>query len=285
MACDDDGVTGAGLARRNAACKLALLVLSTLVVAGCSGDGDDDGAVAASTTAVTTVVSSVAATPTSTVPTATTDLPTLPSVPFSSAAATTESTDPPVTPAPADTGVPGLDSDDAFCAAWSRFGGSWQVAAAASAFGDPGDAARLEVIAAPTVAAAYDALFAAWPDELAVEREVVADEYFGAFQRRSAAALDQLVEAGAGHEEQVMLVDVWVEALAGRDPGNPVLSVEVPAELAPLVDDAAAAFAAARVPLTADPSMVITAETPLTDDFLVTACPDQGSLVGGEVPG
>ena len=117
------------------------------------------------------------------------------------------------------------------------------------------------------------------------ERDVVAEEYFGAFQRRSAAALEQLVQAGAGDEEQALLVDVWVEALAGRDPGNPVLAVEVPTELASVVDEAGAAFAEARVPLTADPSMVITAETPLTDDFLFTACPDQGSLVGGEVPG
>jgi hypothetical protein len=31
--------------------------------------------------------------------------------------------------------------------------------------------------------------------------------------------------------------------------------------------------------------MVITAETPATDDFLVTACPDQGSIFGGDVIG
>ena len=48
-------------------------------------------------------------------------------------------------------------------------------------------------------------------------------------------------------------------------------------------DEAGAAFAAARVPLTADPSMVITAETPLTDEYLATACPDQGSITGSDV--
>ena len=34
---------------------------------------------------------------------------------------------------------------------------------------------------------------------------------------------------------------------------------------------------------TSDPSMVITAETPLTDAFLATACPDEGWIVGQDV--
>ena len=43
------------------------------------------------------------------------------------------------------------------------------------------------------------------------------------------------------------------------------------------------AFGEQRVALQADPSMVITAETPLTDQFLATACPDQGWIVGQDV--
>ena len=54
-------------------------------------------------------------------------------------------------------------------------------------------------------------------------------------------------------------------------------------ELEPVVGQAADAFGAARVPLPSDPSMVITAETPLTDAFLATACPDQGWIVGQDV--
>ena len=101
---------------------------------------------------------------------------------------------PATTLAVADTGVPGLDSDDAFCAAWSRFGGSWQVlvqAGARSAIRP--QVARLEVIASTVVEDAYDDVFAAWPAELETERDVVADGYFGAFQRRSADAAAALV--------------------------------------------------------------------------------------------
>lgn len=185
-------------------------------------------------------------------------------------------------PAPIDTGIPGLDSEDAFCAAWSRFGGSWQVAIGAAAFGAPDEAARLEVIASTVVADAYDAVFAAWPAELEDEREVVADEFFGAFRRRSDDASAALAAAGATPAQQTTLAEIWVDALAARDPSNPVLTVDLPADLAPLVDDATARFIAQRPPFTQDPSMVITAETPLTDAYLGTACPDQGSIFGGE---
>ena len=54
------------------------------------------------------------------------------------------------------------------------------------------------------------------------------------------------------------------------------------ADLEPLVEDADHLQRATR-PLQADPSMVITADTPLTDEFLGTACPDQGWIVGQDV--
>ena len=76
-----------------------------------------------------------------------------------------------------DTGVPGLDSGDAFCAAWSRFGGSWQLLVQVGAAGDPVQLARLEVIASTVVQGAYGDVFAAWPAELESEREVVADAH------------------------------------------------------------------------------------------------------------
>ena len=102
----------------------------------------------------------------------------------------------PPTAAVVDTGVPGLDSGDAFCAAWSRFGGSWQLLVQVGAAGDPVQLARLEVIASTVVQGAYGDVFAAWPAELESEREVVADAYFGAFQRRSADA----ASTGRPHE-------------------------------------------------------------------------------------
>ena len=84
-------------------------------------------------------------------------------------------------------------------------------------------------------------------------------------------------------DEIEQLATAWVEALATRNPSNPELAVELPDDLTALVDEAGAAFAAARVPLTADPSMIITAETPRTDEYLATACPDQGSITGSDV--
>jgi hypothetical protein len=179
--------------------------------------------------------------------------------------------------------VPGLDSDDAFCSAWSRFGGSWQVTLAAAAFGSAEESAQLEVLASTVVGDAYDAIFGAWPAELESERDVVADQFFGAFQRRSADALAALGAAGADAADIAELATLWVDALAARDPADPVLEVDVPEELAGAVVGAVDRFTAQRPPFMDDPSMVITASTPLTDDYLRTACPDQGSIFGENV--
>jgi hypothetical protein len=207
-------------------------------------------------------------------------------MPPTSAARTvvTTTTLPPAT-VPEATGVPGLDSADAFCAAWSRFGGTWQVSLAAGAFAGADESARLEVIAAPVVGEAYSAIFAAWPDELAPEQDLVADAYFGAFQRRSVDALAALDRAGAQPAQLDALADLWVAALGSRDPSNPVLEVALPDDLASVVDAATADFASQRTALVEDPSMVITASTPLTDEYLATACPDQGAITGSDVIG
>jgi hypothetical protein len=183
-----------------------------------------------------------------------------------------------------DTGVPGLDSDDAFCAAWSEFGGSWQVMVQA-AFAGTHPVGRLEVIAAPVVTEAYEAVFAAWPPELESERDVVAEAYFGAFQRRGEAALAALAEAGADDDAMAELATAWRQALAGYDPTTASLPLDLRDDVAALVDTATGGFEDARVPLVDDPSMVITVETPLTDSFLATACPDQGWIVGQDVVG
>ncbi|HTH06954.1 MAG TPA: hypothetical protein VL916_13835 [Ilumatobacteraceae bacterium] len=255
--------------------RLAPLLAALLVVAGaCSGDDDDAGtATDGVSTAATTRPSSEVTTPdaSSNRDTAARSdpLPTAPSAP-------------PPTAGPADTGVPGLDSEDAFCSAWSRFGGSWQLLLQAGAAADPAQVARLEVIASTVVQDGYDDVLAALPAELDSERDVVADAYFGAFRRRSADAAAALADAGATDADVAALAQAWDAALAQYDPSSTV-DVVVPPELEPTVDQAATAFSAARVPLQVDPSMVITAETPLTDAFLATACPDEGWIVGQDV--
>lgn len=184
------------------------------------------------------------------------------------------------------TGVPGLDSDDAFCAAWSRFGGSWQVLVVGSTFlGDPQRVATWEIAAAAVIDDAYAQLLDHFPDELTSEAEIVAEAYFGALHRRARAAAASLADAGADADVVQQLGQGWLDALAGRDPFDADLTFEVPAEVRQLVDRAVADFRSQRVEFHLDPSMVIGVETPLTDSYLETACPDQGTLSGQEVDG
>ena len=252
--------------------SLAAAVTALVVLAGaCSGDDDSSDATHVTGGVVTSVpLPTLGA------------IDTLPPTGGSSTAPQLTAAPPPPTAAVVDTGVPGLDSEDAFCSAWSRFGGSWQLLVQAGAAGDPAQVARLEVIASTVVQQAYEDVFAAWPVQLESEREVVADAYFGAFQRRSADAAAALSASGASDADIAALAQTWNAALAAYDPST-AFDVAIPPDLAPLVERAAAAFGEQRVALQADPSMVITAETPLTDQFLATACPDQGWIVGQEV--
>lgn len=196
---------------------------------------------------------------------------------------------PPVTPISvvevAEVGVPGLDSDDAFCASWSRFAGSFQVVAVTSAFGSgaPEQLAALEVAAAPTVTAAYDDIVASWPDELSSEADLALDDYFGPFARRLDVARQSLVDVGADDGSIEAISDAWLAGLAQRDPSTPEFVVDLPDELWAVIDAAAAEFSARRVPFGSDPSLVTNVDAPLTLQYLAVACPDQGTLSGQEV--
>lgn len=200
--------------------------------------------------------------------------------------ATSRVTTPPVSVVDVDeVGVPGLDSDDMFCSAWSRFAGSFQVVAVTAAFGSgtPDQLASLEVAAAPTVTAAYDQLVENWPDELAPEADVVADEFLGPFARRLDAAYAALSEVGADDSAIATIEQAWLAGLAQRDPSTPEFVVDLPDEMWALIDEAAAAFARQRVPFHQDPSLVTEVQTPLTSEYLAVSCPDQGTLSGQEV--
>ena len=184
------------------------------------------------------------------------------------------------------TGVPGLDSEDAFCAAWARFGGTWQVLVVGSGFlGDPDRVATWEIAASAVIAPAYDELLATFPAELASEAEVVADGFFGALLRRSADAARSLADAGATEDTVQLLGDAWLDALARRDPFDPDLAFVVPEGLQAVVDAAAADFRTRRVEFHLDPSMSIGVSTPLTDAYLDSVCPGQGTLTGQEIDG
>ena len=179
-------------------------------------------------------------------------------------------------------GVPGLDSDEVVCRAWSRFAGSFQVVSVAASFGsgDAEDVASLEVIAAPTVTAAYADLVANWPDELADEADAVADDYLGPFARRADSALAALESAGADATAIDTIIAAWETALEGRDPTVPEITVELPDTIQTIVDAAASELAAQLVPIPSDPSLVVAVDVPLTDQYLADNCPDRGTLGG-----
>ncbi len=183
-----------------------------------------------------------------------------------------------------ETGVAGLDADDGFCAAWARFGGTWQVLIVGSQFlDDPDQVARWEVAAAPVVDGAYQDLIDDFPAQAAAESDLAVDGYFGALARRSAVAGDALRDAGATDDQLARLADAWLAALRTRSSDSPAVELELEADLAPLVAEAAVAFREQRVPIHTDPSMIVTVQTPATDAFIADSCPDQGTLSGVEV--
>jgi hypothetical protein len=185
-----------------------------------------------------------------------------------------------------ETGVPGLDSEDRFCAAWSRFGGSWQVLLVGSTFlGEPERVATWEIASASVIEESYVALIDHFPEELGPETDAVAEGYFGALRRRADASRLALDDAGASPEAVERLGQAWLDALSRRDPSNPDLAFEVPGDLRPLVGRAVDELRSQRVDFHLDPSLVIGVATPLTDVYLDTACPDQGALTGQEVDG
>lgn len=181
-------------------------------------------------------------------------------------------------------GVPGLDDEDVVCRAWSRFAGSFQVAAVAASFADdPLEAAHLEIVASPLVVAAADEIVANWPEALDDEAELAADGFIGPYARRSAQALELLVGAGAGDDDLERLEATWLEALAVRDAGEILPELDLPDDLARIVEVAADEFDARLVPIPADPSLVTDVEVPATEQFLFETCPDRGTLAGAEI--
>lgn len=193
---------------------------------------------------------------------------------------------PPISVAELDeVGTPGLDSDDRFCAAWSRFAGSFQVVAVTAAFGSgpPDELAALEVAAAPTVVRSFAELFEHWPDQLADERDLVAERFLGPFARRLADADAALESVGADGATIDRISDAWLAGLARRDPSTPEFTVDLSDADWAVIDAAADVFAAQRVGFGQDPSLVTDVATPLTDAYLQVSCPDQGTLSGQEI--
>ncbi len=180
-------------------------------------------------------------------------------------------------------GVPGIDSEDPFCRAWSEFAGSFQVLTFASVTGsDPFAAARREVIAAAAVIAATQTLRSEFPVPIADEREVFVDDVIGPFARRAARAVGELRATGLSEADIDLLGQAWLVALAATGVDDPEVIAVVPADLEAAVGTATTTFAANLPPIASDPSLITTAEAPATFAHLADNCPDQGILGGND---
>jgi len=180
-------------------------------------------------------------------------------------------------------GVPGIESDDAFCRAWGEFAGSFQaLALVASVGGDPVAASRLEVVASAAVVSAAMDLSAALPDDVEVERSAFVDGVIGPFARRANRATDELRAIGLSNTELDQLGDAWLAALIDAGVDDAEIGVVVPVDLSDAVDTATVVFVAEVPAIADDPSLVTTAAAPATFAHLADNCPDQGILGGND---
>lgn len=204
-----------------------------------------------------------------------------PTVPEPTVPATTVPPPPPPPAPPPETGVPGLDSDDVFCAAWSRYAGSFQVIAVASSFliDDPRRAFELEVAGSHTVVNAYAELLEHWPRELTDER-ATAEQVFGPLATREADTASVLEAAGATPADLAAIDAAWLTALANRNPESPDVDLALDGPLADLVGAAADTMYNSRGPLHHDPTLITEIEPVRTYEYLARTCPDEGLLAG-----
>ncbi len=188
-------------------------------------------------------------------------------------------TDPPIDPIP-ETGVPGIESSDAFCRAWSEFAGSFQALGLTSAIGDPANAIRLEVIAASSVTAAVEALEANLPAELEPERVALIVDFVGPFFTRALLAEIELEAAGLAPDS---LRKIWLATLTAAGVDDPMISVDLPAGIdTAAFDVAVASFSSAQPAIVDDPALITTASIPATETYLADVCPDGGILSGND---
>lgn len=199
-----------------------------------------------------------------------------------------DTSDPPVAitvlPTVPETGVPGLNSADLFCRSWSEFAGTFQALALASSFATEISAHRSEVVASGAIVAAVAGLDEHLPAELEDERVALTVDLVGPMERRALRAYTSL-EAGLTVEQLDELSEIWLTALAAAGVDEPDIQLDIPEDIALIVDGVAQASSQAVPLIRDDPSLVTDASTPLTDAYIVENCPDQGTLGGNDVIG
>lgn len=183
--------------------------------------------------------------------------------------------------------IPGLNSDDRFCAAWSRFAGSFQIISPAWLIADDPaesiDPGQLEASAAQTMIAAYYEMGTSWPDGLAAAKDQSLAVYQPMFERMN-RSVGFLRGAGATDEQLLEIAAWWEVQLAEFDGFTFPDPRQAPVALVPLIEQAGTEVITKEVPMPEDQALVQPSE-PLVDlfDYLASNCPDQGLLSGREV--
>lgn len=182
-----------------------------------------------------------------------------------------------------ETGVPGIDSADDFCRAWSVFAGSYQALALAAGTADPVTAARLEVVANDAIRTGASGLAALLPAELDDDRSAITETLTSPILRRADRARDLLATAGVDGEANARLADAWLDALAeqGLQTGDPTVTID-DRELDVAVREAAVALVDELPPIVEDPSLVVDVDLSGLESYLFDNCPDRGTLTGND---
>ncbi len=187
-------------------------------------------------------------------------------------------------PPVAETGVPGIGSEDAFCRSWSTYAGSVSAIFLTWGLQPAPDAARLEVAASSAVSGAVDSMSDAYPPEIEPNRDVLILEVAGPVLRRSQRAVELLQDAGLSASQIDELGERWVAAITEQGIESETLSIDVPPASAEALESAALAFASELPPTFEDPTLDTTGfDISPTVDYAAANCPDQGTLAGNDV--
>ncbi len=179
--------------------------------------------------------------------------------------------------------IVGLESEDRFCRAWSRFTGTFQVLSVPAAFGliDDAELLRREVVSAGITVQSGAELIAALPGPAESEAEVVAELLVGPYASRASDALGALAAAGASDDDLAGLDAVWLAALGTYDWVDLELDLVLGDALEDLVGRSAVLFGERRPGWFDDTALDVgDFAIPLTFDYAVENCPDAGALAG-----
>jgi len=182
-----------------------------------------------------------------------------------------------------ETGVPGIDSDDVFCRAWSRYAGSVQALSVAWFTQAPAQAATLEVAAGSALHAAVDDMAANLPAQIESNGQQLTVDVPGPLLRRADRSAEFLAAAGADAATIDLLGDAWLAAITEFGLDSDDLEIVVPDGAAEPLATAAAEFGAAVPSILEDPTLDTTEFDIFPSlDYIADNCPDQGTLSGND---